>query len=296
MKYFSYIMYAAIVLIAASFNCQAQERPIYTQYMFNETAFNPAYTGSPERLSITGLYRKQWVGIDGAPTTQTVSIHSPINKQSMALGLQVLNDVIGVSSRAEAKSMFAYRIRFNETSKLSFGIQAGIRWYDEDFSMLYDELMDSDFSESIKSSKFLFGTGVYYHTERFYVGASAPAIHTKFSAKNHIFITSGYVMDIGSQLKLKPNFLLKLADNAPVSYDLNANLLIQEMIWFGVSYRSRESIGLLTQLQLTEKLAFGYSFDLPVGGISPYGQGSHELSLNYTLQLPTIAYKCPRYF
>lgn len=294
--YMKYHLTLAFLTFAVIWNCQAQERPIYTQYMFNETAFNPAYTGVPERLSMTALYRNQWVGIDGAPTTQTLSIHSPIKGETLALGLNVLHDVIGVSGRTEIQSMYAYRIRFNETSKLSIGIQTGVRWYNEAFGQLYDETEDVQFVESYKLAKFLFGAGLYYHTNRFYVGASAPVIHTKDEIKNHYFVTSGYVFDIGPQLKLKPNVLMKLADNAPASFDLNANLLFHEIIWFGFSYRSQESLGVITQLQLTEKISFGYAFDLPVAGISHNGNGSHEITLNYKIKMSPTSYTSPRYF
>ena len=290
------VIIALITLIVLAREGQAQERPIYTQYMFNETTFNPAYAGSSERLSATALYRKQWVGVEGAPSTQALSVHAPINKSSIALGLQVLNDKIGVSSRTELQSMFAYRIRFNDKSKLSMGIQTGVRWNNEGYSQLYDATGDVQFSESLQQARFLVGTGVYYHTDRFYLGASVPVIRTAQGVGNHYFITSGYVFDMGEHLKVKPNVLLKLADNAPASYDLNTTLLIHEIVWFGVSYRSSESVGLLTRLQITEELSFGYAFDLPVSGISPYGSGSHEMMLNYRIRIPSTSYQSPRYF
>nr|WKN36448.1 type IX secretion system membrane protein PorP/SprF [Tunicatimonas sp. TK19036] len=290
------LLYTAILISTFVWKSYGQDRPIYTQYMFNETAFNPAYTGVPDQLSMTGLYRKQWVGIDGAPSTQTFSIHSPLKNEKLAIGFQALRDAIGVTTCTELQSMYAYRIRLNDKSKLSMGIQMGVRWMSEDFSQLYNETEDSQFSESNRQAKFLFGTGLYYHTERFYVGASVPVVQTKNNAKNHYFITSGYVFDLSSQLKLKPNVLIKLADNAPVSYDLNANLLISEIIWFGLSYRSLESLGILTQLQLTEKLSLGYAYDMPVTGISPYGSGSHEITLNYKIKILPTSFQSPRYF
>ena len=295
-KYFNWMIWAALVAVVTMEESQAHARSIYTQHMFNETVFNPAYAGSSERLSATALYRNQWVGLEGAPSTQILSVHAPIARRNFALGAQVLRDKIGVSSRTEIQSMFAYRVRFSEGAKLSMGLQAGGRWNKEGYSRLYDATEDVQFSEDDQRTEFLFGAGLYYHTQRFYVGASVPLLYATYQQATHSFITAGYVFDLSENLKLKPNVLLKMADNAPVSYDLNANLLFHEIIWFGVSYRSMESVGLLTQLKITEELTFGYSFDLPVAGISTYSNGSHEIMLNYRIKIPSITYQSPRYF
>lgn len=284
----------------------AQQQVMFTQYMFNGLAINPAYAGSQESLSLTALAREQWTGIEGAPSTQTFSAHSPFNQDKIGVGLLVLHDQIGLTEQTGVFGSYAYRIGFKNGHKLSMGLQAGFSHYNSRFSRVSST--DPAFAnQDVREMKPNFGFGLYYTSNRMYIGASVPQLAENiFDRKNkesninlvrHYFLTAGYVFDLNEALKLKPNLLVKAVEGAPVELDLNANLLIKEVIWVGVSWRSFDSVDALLQLQLTDKLQLGYSYDIATtAALSSINAGSHELMLNYRLGLSKSKIITPRYF
>jgi type IX secretion system PorP/SprF family membrane protein len=305
MKKIRYSMLFVLLLVSMK-AVQAQQQIMFTQYMFNGLAINPAYAGSHESISATALARKQWSGLEGAPSTQTFSVHSPIRNQKMSLGLLMLHDNIGVTDQTGIYGSYAYRIAFNEKAKLALGLQAGISFYNAQFSKV--SANDPTFSSGdVRESLPSFGFGAYYNTERFYLGVSAPQLNqSKFNKNNpdsdskiirHYFITSGYVFDLSPSLKLKPNVLIKTVVGAPVELDLNANLLIKEVLWLGLSWRSFDSFDALIQVQATDQLQIGYSYDFATTtALSRVNNGSHELMLNYRFSFSRKRILTPRYF
>lgn len=302
----SYTFFLSLVLASSCTGLFAQQQVMFTQYMFNGLAINPAYAGSHETLSLTALARIQWTSIDGAPRTQTFSAHSPIVNQRMALGGLILHDKIGVTDQTGAYLSYAYRIPVTEKGRLAFGIQAGFSFYKANFSQISST--DPAFANSdVREMHPNVGAGVYYNTDRFYAGFSVPQlIQSEFDQDNadsdsklvrHYFATAGYVFDLNSALKLKPNVLLKSVSGAPVELDINANLLIKEIVWVGLSWRSFDSFDALLQLQLTERLMFGYAYDFATTTeLSRVNGGSHELMLNYRVPLTKGKIITPRYF
>ncbi len=294
------------LLITLSLSASAQQQVMFTQYMFNGLAINPAYAGSHKTISLTALAREQWTGIDGAPSTQTFSIHSPIKKQRTSIGLLRLHDQIGVTEQTGAYASYAYRIPITEHGSLSFGLQGGVSYFDARFSDI--NLSDPTFANGdVQESQPNVGFGLYYNTDRFYVGASVPQlIETEFDRGNddsdsklvrHYFVTAGYIFDLSHNLKLKPNGLIKYVDGAPMEIDLNANLLINEIIWVGLSWRSFDSIDGILQLQVTEKLQVGYAYDFATDSdLRRVNGGSHEVSLNYRFSFSKSKVITPRYF
>ncbi len=283
---------------------QAQQQPMYTQYMFNGLAINPAYAGSHESISATALARIQWVGIEGAPRSQTFSIHSPIPNKNIGLGAFFSHDELGVTEQNTLYLSYAYMMQTG-SGTLSFGLQGGL----QSTSINYADLGLNDQNLQLSASEMApnFGAGLFYASQRFYAGASIPVLLNKeisginnsdVSANQirHFFLTAGYVFDLTPVLKLKPSGLVKSVSGAPLEMDINANLIINDRVWFGLSYRSFDSISALFDLQVNPQLRFGYAYDYTTTDLGQANSGSHEFMLNYRFVFSKSKIVTPRYF
>jgi type IX secretion system PorP/SprF family membrane protein len=303
----------SLSLVLVVITTSAQQVATYSQYMFNMLAINPAYAGSHNLLSATALARFQNVGLPGAPNTQTFSAHSPLKHKRMALGFLVVHDKLSIISQTGVNVSYAYRIPVSTKGTLSFGLQGGVSIYNAEYTSLDiysntnpNAASDPAFSQDIRESRPNIGAGVYYTTQYAYLGFSMPhMINNAFDrGENYqtvyqnkpVIITGGYVFEINRLLKLKPNFLFKLIDGQPVEFDINANLLMDDVLWVGLSYKSSKQVGLLTQLQLTDQIQFGYSYTITAGPIRVVELGSHEVMLNYRFKFNKKGVITPRYF
>jgi type IX secretion system PorP/SprF family membrane protein len=285
---------------------QAQQVASYSQYMFNGLAINPAYAGSHDALSATALSRFQNVGYAGAPNTQTFSMHSPLLNKRIGLGFLAIHDHIGATDQSGAHFMYAYRLPVSAKGTLSFGLQAGMVFYRTNYSTL-DIFQPSDpaFTD-VRDARPNFGAGLYYYTKVAYVGISAPHLLNNSYQKSGnfltvyqnkpIIITGGYVFILNRVLKFKPNALLKFLDSRPVEFDLNANFLLDEVLWVGTSYKSSNAIAFMTQLQVTDQFQFGYSYQAATGPINNVSINTHELMVNYRFVYNKKGLVNPRYF
>ena len=296
-----------------------QQAATYSQYMFNGLAINPAYAGSHGVLSATALARFQNVGLRGAPNTQTFAVHSPLLNKRVSLGLLVVHDQLSVINQTGVHFSYAYRIpvrrHANNTATLSFGLQGGISMYSARYTDLdlYSNSpanpnpgTDMSFSEDIRESRPNVGAGVFYSQKNAYLGISMPTmINNVFDRGNGyetvhqsipVIVAGGYVYPLNNLLKLKPNFLFKVVDNRPIEFDINANLLFDEVLWAGLSYKSSKQIALMTELQLTDQLQFGYSYTISAGPIRTVELGSHEVMINYRFRFNEKGVVSPRYF
>lgn len=293
-----------LIIHATAFS---QQVATYAQYMFNGLAINPAYAGSHESLSATVLGRFQNVGLPGAPKTQTFSIHSPLLNTRVGLGLLVIHDEISVISQTGAHFSYSYRIPVTPKLKFAMGLQGGMSFYRADYTDLdaYDP-NDPAFSSDIREARPNIGAGALLYSDNYYFGVSLPhMINNAFDRDEQfqtvyqnkpVLITGGYVFPLHRLLKLKPVFLLKLLDGSPVEFDLNANLLFDEVLWVGVSYKSTKTVSLITQAQLTDQIQFGYSYQITAGPIRVVELGSHELMINYRFKYNKKGLTSPRYF
>jgi type IX secretion system PorP/SprF family membrane protein len=305
MKHINKIL-AFLLAIAFINKAHSQQQVMFTQYMFNTLAINPAYAGSHGTFSATALMREQWSGLDGAPSTQTFSIHAPVRDQKMGLGFLFLHDKIGVTNQTGAYFSYAYKIEFPNEAKLSFGLQGGFTNFNAKFSQISST--DPTFAgNDVLEWQPNAGAGVFYSTERFYAGLSVPQlIESEFDRENpdsdsrlvrHYFVSSGYVFDLNADLKLKPNVLVKYVNGAPVQLDLNANLLIKEIVWVGMSWRSFDSMDAILQLQVSPRLQLGYAYDFATHSeLQRVNSSSHELMLNYRIPTSRDRVVTPRYF
>jgi len=305
-----------IILIAflAVVSMEAQQDAQYTQYMYNTISINPAYAGSRDALSVAALYRSQWVGLEGAPTTQTLNVHSPVSER-VGLGFSIVNDEIGEGTNQDTyfDASFSYSIPITQTAQLSLGVMAGGHLLNLDFNRLQrfnpaattsqESNIDNKFSPN-------FGAGVYYHDDRFYVGLSVPNFleteHFENSGSNSFLATermnwyfiSGLVADISYDWKFKPTVLVKEVKGAPLQVDFSANFLYQEKLSFGAAYRWSAAWSALLGYQVSEKLMLGIAYDKETTalGNTAFNNGSFEVFLRFEFLNRYNQVVTPRFF
>jgi len=305
------LLLVIIFSVFSSVETQAQQDAQYTQYMYNTLSVNPAYAGSRETFSALLLHRSQWVGLDGAPDTQTLNLHSPVGaSKKVGLGLSVINDNIGPTHETYFDVAFSYTVNTSETGKLSFGIKGGGHLLDVN----YDELSQFNGGDALLQdnieNKFSpnVGVGVYYHSNnQWYVGLSAPnLLETQHFDENALsvakerinyYLIGGYVFDINTDLKFKPSFLLKAVQGAPLQADISFNGLVKEKFILGLAYRWSAALSGLLGYQINDGLMLGVAYDRETTdlGKTQFEQGSFELFLRYEIfDSPKIL--SPRFF
>lgn len=287
-------------LVLSSQAVYAQFEASYTQYMFNGLAINPAYAGSHNSLDATLITRFQSPGVEGAPSTQTISGHSGIKDKKIGVGLMVITDKVGVTRQTGYYASFAYKVKF-DNSTLSLGLQGGATSYRSDYSQLLikqagDPLVNGDVRETQPN----IGAGVYYYSKLFYAGLSMPqmvsASSTNIIQSQPIIFTTGVLFPINDAFKLKPNILVRTVEEQIAEIHCNLNLLIHEILWVGVSYRVNSSVSGLFELQLTNQWRLGYAYDATLSELQQVDSGSHEIMLNYQLRFSKKKVVNPRYF
>lgn len=306
MKKFIKFNIIAIALLCSS-TAFSQQLPQFTQYMFNTISINPAYAGSRETLSLVGLHRSQWIGLDGGPTTQTFSIHSPMRNEKVGLGLSFIHDELGFENFSYIYGDFSYTIQVSEKTKLAFGLKGGFTSYSIDQELRDAEPDDPAIYGIEDRWSPNIGAGAFLHTNRWYIGLSAPRIlntdyhgSDDYEALERIsyYLTGGVVVDLSETTKLKPSFLVKATNGAPLSYDLTANFLFNEKLWLGAAYRFNESAGALGGIfdfQVSKQWRIGYAYEHPISDIRPYSGGTHEILLMFEV-FKSKRVKSPRYF
>ena len=302
---------AALFAFAAPKLARAQQDPQFSQYMFNLLALNPAYAGSADRLSIKALSRHQWIGFEGAPTTQTLTAHAPVFRQSLAVGGSLMRDEHGPVTQYGIIADVAYRLFLPRDRKLAFGIKGGINLFQGQYAELHPfEPNDQVFQQNVTGKTDpQFGFGVMYYANRSYLGLSSlKLLRTEFfqtdslrlvsdpGQRMHFYLSGGYVFDLSLYAKLKPTFMVKAVDGAPVSIDLGANVLFYEKLWLGAFYRYTDAVGALVQYNITDALTAGYSYDYTLSPLGDHSGGSHEFMLGFDLGKAPSRIRSPRYF
>lgn len=292
----------------------AQQDAQYTQYMYNTMAINPAYAGSRGVFSINALHRSQWVGLDGAPTTQTINVHSPVSER-VGLGLSIVNDEIGNGTNKDTyfDAVFSYTIPASKTGRLSFGLNAGGHFLDVDFTKLQNyrpELVNGVTNIDRKFSP-NFGAGAYYHTDKYYLGLSIPNFleteHFDNSGEGnsylatermHFYLITGYVYEINDRTKFKPALLMKAVRGAPLQADISASFLFNEKFTLGAAYRWDAALSAMLGFQLSDQLALGLAYDKETTelGATQFNDGSFEVFLRYEFITRHKSILTPRFF
>lgn len=292
----------------------AQQDAQFTQYMYNTMAINPAYAGLRDRLSVFALHRTQWVGLEGAPVTNNVSIHSPIGYDNkMGLGLSIINDKIGPSDESDIGVNFSYNVNTSDRYKLSFGIKGSVNLLNIDFSKLtYLTRSDANFENNVdnKLSPNI-GAGLYLYSDNTYVGLSVPNFletnhfdkysnngSVSYIAKErlHYYFTAGHVLDLSETVRFKPAFIAKMTQGAPLQVDLSGNFLINEKFLIGGAYRWSAAVSAMVGFQVSDSWFVGYGYDLETTRLAHFNSGSHEVFLRYELFNRYDRIISPRFF
>ncbi len=295
-------------LLMISVTLCAQQDPHYTQYMFNTMSVNPAYVGSKGHGVINLLGRAQWVGVDGAPQTQSLSYDTPIGYSGVGLGINLVNDVIGPSRETSIDANVSYTVRTTDEANLAFGMKLGGRLFNIDWTKgIYRDKDDLQLAAPINRFLPTIGAGVYYYTNNWYVGLAVPNIlrtehYDDVSGggsvaveRMHYFFIAGYVFNLSDSVKFKPALLTKAVSGAPLSLDVSANFLFNEKFRLGVAWRWDDSISGMLGFQVSRSLQIGYAYDLTTSNYSNYNSGTHEILLRYELFKPQTV-KSPRFF
>ena len=308
------IYLASIMMTMLCFDMQAQQDPHYTQYMYNMNVMNPAYAGSKENLSVGLFYRQQWVNIEGAPKTATLSLHSPVGK-NVGLGLSVISDKIGPVEENNIYADFSYTLNLGGNHRLAMGVKAGatlhkVGLFSDIGNGHVQDSGDAAFSENASNAYFNVGSGLFYYSNNYYLAFSVPnMLQSKHldvtkngqeyhfgSETQHYFLTGGYVFNLSEQTKFKPSFMMKSAFNAPVSLDLSANFLFFEKFEAGATYRLDDSFGAMVNYAITPNLRIGYAYDHIVSDLKIASTSSHEMMLLFDLNFPKKVSISPRFF
>lgn len=306
----------AVLFLAAFFpEVQAQQEPMYSQYMFNGLAINPAYAGSRDALSLVGLYRSQWNSLPGAPTTSNFGIHLPTKNRKHGFGANIVNDQISYIGQTQVSLNYAYRIPLG-ASKLALGLRGTahsyrINWDKADAKDPTDVVLRNYASNLVLPNA---GFGMYWYGEQFYVGASVPHLLVNSlesqeinisisdnstnvaSQRRHYYFTAGYVFPVGQDVKLKPSALGKLVKGAPFEVDASLEVFFLDRIGIGGSYRSGDGLVGMVNFFITPQLRAGLAYDYPLTGISNYTWGSYEFMLSYDFKFRKDGVVSPRLF
>jgi type IX secretion system PorP/SprF family membrane protein len=293
------------LFLSGTLALKAQQDPMYTHYMYNTLAYNPAYAGSRDAMSFLALGRFQWAGIDGAPMTQNFQIHTPIYG-GLAAGVGLVNDKIGPTNNTTIALDLTYRFNLGRHHRLAIGMKGGLDFFNNNLSAVStNEQNDPLFNQNISRTLPNVGVGIYYDHTNFYLGFSIPKLveHRLNNSglgeyKRNYYFTAGAFIPISPGFGLKPTALVKVTEGAPVQGELTLEGLIVQRFSIGAFYRSLDGVGALLGVNIGPNFRIGYSFDWPLTELSRVGQyGSHEVMLRYDLKFGKMAkIKSPRYF
>lgn len=319
--------------IAVYVPLSAQQEPMFTQYMFNKTLFNPACVGSNGHLAATIIHRQQWVGFEGAPVTQSLSVHSPLRSERVGAGFNIIRDKIGPTQTYDLFAAYAYQFRIGYDLKLSFGLQGGFtNWHSDLLTINLEQNTDQVFQQNFSIWKPNFGAGAYLFSKNFYLGIGCPKLleHNLNKASSdqnpvfgstyrHFYGTLGAVFPLGSSnMVFRPSAMVKTTGlgssyfnnnvkqkiGAPTSIDLDASLLIEETLWLGLAfrsafskqYKSAESVDVRVAWYFRNGLRMGATYDILLNKIRKASAGSIEIMLGYEFDIKINKVASPRYF
>ncbi|BDU26929.1 membrane protein [Flavobacterium sp. GSB-24] len=260
--------------------------------MYNTININPAYAGSRGVLSLFGLHRSQWIGMDGAPESNAVSINTPINESNIGLGVSLISDKIGPTSDTKISADLSYTIQTSDSWKLSFGVKATASIFNLDVAKLNPQISgDPQFQNSISEFSPNIGTGIYWHSNKGYIGLSVPGfIQTQHYNDNDLaiykeqinyYLIGGCILNLSQEVKFKPAFLVKLVEGAPLQADISANFLFFEKLTIGAAYRWDAAVSAIAGFQISNGLYLGYGYDSETTKLRKYNSGSHEIFLRF---------------
>jgi len=271
----------------------AQQKPVFSQYMFNPLAINPAFAGTQNNLSVAALYRDQWINMDGAPKTMTFTANTALPKKNIGVGLTIYRDQIGVHSDLGVFLSYAYHLKLKKDRMISLGLQGGFSNLRSDFSSLrLKDPNDPHLTGVISNLDPNFGMGLFFQNKQWYAGLSVPYIvNTKFfqdqdiisdaRAKRYYFLAAGRLFDINNRLQVKPEVLIRIQEGAPMGADFNTKFILDRKVAFGASYRSGDAVIGTFEFEMNDNFRLGYAYEYTLSRLRDFTQGTHEIMINY---------------
>jgi len=284
----------------------SQQDAQYTQYMYNTINVNPAYAGSRGVMSIFGLHRTQWLGLDGAPVTNAVSINTPVENTNLGVGLSFVNDRVGPTDENNISMDLSYTIKTSETYKLSFGVKGSVDLFSFNSTKL--NIYTPENSLQSYNNKFSpnIGAGAYFHSDNSYFGLSVPNFfetkrysdndYAVYKDKMNFYLIGGHVFNLSSNIKFKPAFLGKMVQGVPLQLDVSANFLFNDKFVLGAAWRWSAAGSLMAGFHVSDGLYIGYGYDLDTTKLAHYNSGSHEIFLRFELFKQQSRIVSPRFF
>lgn len=299
-------MVLLLIMLGTTISANAQQQVQYTQYMYNTLSVNPAYAGTSQKLEAHAIHRSQWVGMEGAPSTQNIGVQGKLNDR-IGLGLNFIKDKIGPANNYYINSAVAVRLPLSPSTNLSVGLNGGIDMISVDWSMgqvqnTGDQYLNSNINNKVRP---LIGAGTYVYGKNWYAGLSAPNVIQNRSngttinnveSITHFYLIGGYVFQLNDQLKFKPALMAKLVQGAPPTVDVSANFLINNKYTLGTSYRYNDAVSILAGISFVKEFFIGYSYDITLTSLRSYNSGSHDILLKYTLFEKNQQAISPRFF
>jgi type IX secretion system PorP/SprF family membrane protein len=277
------------VLAAVKVKAQTQQFS-YTQYMDNLTPLNPAYSLLDKAGSLNMLGRKEWVGVDGAPTTFLFNGNIPIPSISASAGAIVLNDQFAIERQTEVNAFFAKSIQLGSEAHLGVSLNAGIRNYVANYSQLAAN--DPVFATDVRQTKPNVGFGVLYYTDWYYLGVSVPeltftslgtaSVQNSNNFINHYYFSGALITDIDEDIKFKPATLFSYASGVPLVADFSGTFYLKETLGLGINYRTNnEMAGIITVNVSSFHVGYSYQFGTTSNNLGGANIPTHEVTLSY---------------
>jgi len=280
-----------LIGILSSGSVQGQTQQFsYTQYMDNLTPLNPAYSLLDKAGSLNMLGRKEWVGVDGAPTTFLFNGSIPIPAINAAAGLIVLNDKFAIERQTEVNAYFAKSIQLGPEAYLGVSLNAGVRNYVANYSQLAAN--DPVFATDVRQTKPNVGFGVMYYTDWYYLGVSVPeltftslgtaSIQNNNNFINHYYFSGALITNIDEDIKFKPATLFSYASGVPLIADFSGTFYLKETLGLGVNYRTNnEMAGIITINVSSFHVGYSYQFGTTSNNLGGANIPTHEVTLSY---------------
>jgi len=298
------------LLLMIPMMASAQQDPQFTHYMYNTIYVNPAYAGSRDALTVGLLHRNQWIGLDGAPTSQTFYLHTPLRNKSLNVGFSAVNDRIGPITQTMFYGDFAYRFNLTENIRWSFGLKGGVKLFQPRITNLNTTQPDdpniagNGLENSVLPN---IGFGTYLNSDKWYVGIGIPKMiesniptvdgdAREVTDKRHYFFIGGLILPVSNSIKLKPTTQFKVVENAPSSLDITLEALFNDRFSVGVAHRLQDSFSVLAGFNVNEQFLAGVSWDFTTSELNQVNNGSLEFMLMYDFLFKDNKLKSPRYF
>lgn len=298
-----------VLILSGTQSLFAQQLPLFSEYMFNTLEINPAYAGFRNSVNVTTMYRKQWTGFKTAPQSTFFSIDMPISDKRVGVGIKLVDDRDEITKTLGAQAVYSFKIPTGMYSTLALGLQGGAYNFKTDYTKVdVIDPNDPSFSQNVNSIRLNFGTGIFFNTEKFYAGISSPNLvrnnfnksqntgnFSELKQNMHVYFNTGYVFELSEDLLIKPSILVRGVIGSPLSYDINTNFWIADMLGLGLSYRNKSALVGIIDLKILPQLRMGYAYDHSISSLNIISKGSHEVILRYELSYDRTSLS-PRYF